>query len=1549
MKRLLLMLIINMFAFQMFASELVLIPTKNYDETKSVFRNPSITVNFYRNEFVIATLDGLLKEPAVKLADNPWEGNLSYYLVYLENVNRTEYLNRVGHQTEILYDGGQFLVLRTDENVHGHLSPAKNDGIVKISNVAVSLPSPQHNLSNVRFDPDPFIVNLISQVNSANITASVQHLQDYGTRNCYQPQSIQAQNWIKEYFESYGYSVEVMDFYMSGGNASDNIIATKTGTKYPEEYVVLGGHYDSYVFSGSSAPGADDNASGVAGVMEAARLMANHDFDRTIIFCAFSGEEYGLYGSEAYADRCAQQNMNILGYFNMDMIGYLQAGSPVHTDVIYPSSALPLAQFYEQVCSVYLPDFIVEAGALIGGDSDHTSFNNAGYMGIFPFEDGSNYSPYIHSANDLVGPSYNNAEQAGIFTQAIIASVVTMANMLTPPQNLVGIPGDGEVDLMWDVMYDIDYYKVYKNGTFLASTTSNAYHDEAVTNGTQYEYYVTAIYSDTGEESDPSNEVLVTPMPPIALPLTIDFENGAPYWNFDGTWGVSASSSHSPTHSISESPTGQYQNSIEIYATLNSVNLQGFTSASLSFWTKYDLESGYDYMWLEISTNGSNWTEIAEYNGTQSTWTQKTYPLTAYLGNPYVVIRFHFYSDSYIQKDGMYIDDFTITASGLVFNPPLNFMGQASGTDAVLDWDAPSSGSPDGYNVYRNGALIAEEIATTNYTDAGLTPGTYSYQVSAVYAQGMSAMAGPVEVVISGGSTSGAWETFEDYIAGQKLAQQANAMGRNYWTTWSNAPGGAEDPAVSNTVAHDGANSVVIEGTNDCVLLLGDLTTGKHTLNFWVNIPSGFYGYFNVLQVFAGASSTWGMQAYFDAGGIGTVDAGGAGAGSFSYSYDTWTFVELVVDLDMDWAEFYVAGADVVQWQWSLGTFGTPGPVQLAAANFYAWNANGTPKAYFDDIDFKEFSSDLIFEPFEDYTAGQPLAQQAIALGRDYWTTWSNAPGGAEDLTVSAEHAHEGVNSALCSGTNDGVLLLGDKTSGKYSLNFYLYIPTGKVGYYNILQVFNGSNSTWGMEVYLNPGGIAELNAGGVSGIATFNYNYDEWVYIENIIDLNSDEAALKVNGTEVSSWQWSPGASGGGVNALGAMDIYAATTNGTPYFFIDDIQYVEFLSLPAPTNLVAAVNDNDITLTWDAPPSDEFIGYNVYRDNEIIAQEITALTFVDYNLLPGTYQYDVKAVYDEGYSSGAGPVPATIAGGVWRDKVLVEIGTGTWCQYCPGAAMGADELVENGWDVAVIEYHSGDTYETTESAGRVAYYDITGFPTAFFDGVISHVGGSNTVSMYPTYVPSVETRLAKVSLFEMNIAAEYTGGNNFDISVTANNVYPYPGNNLVLQLVCTESEIMENWQGQNHLSFVCRDMLPDQNGTAVNFSGQPNQTFDFQLNTSTWNMEHCEVVAFIQDNTTKEVLQAAKFDLGTIVGIGENNNLPEISIYPNPAKDFIQISSDKRISQIRIMSQTGQLMFDRKMNGTEINMNISAFGSGVYFVEIISETGKLTQKLVVE
>lgn len=647
------------------AGKLVLVKTSNPEHAQQLIANPAFAVHYYNDAFVIATVSFSPKEEHVVLDEQAWQSEKSYYLVYIEQKEVQNYISQKASNLNVLHAEKNFLIGSIDEKIYGQLQPYKNDGLVRIQNSTAKIPETGYFSKNRSFTSDPFVVDLINQVIPQNITATVQHLQNYGTRNAYHAQSVAAQNWIRDQFLAMGLAVEVMDFNMPNGSASDNVIATLPGTKYPDEYIICGGHYDSYSNSGG-APGADDNASGTAGVIELARIMSQYTFDRTIIFCAFSGEEYGLYGSAAYASRAANQGMNILGYYNLDMIGYLKPGNiALKTSVIYPSFAQPLAAFYTEVCSTYLPQFIVEPGFLSGGDSDHTSFNNNGFMGIFPFEAVPDYSPYIHTSNDIVGLSYNSEVQAGVFTQASLAAMITMANQLKAPAEFSALAGDMMVELNWAEIPDANGFNIYRNNELLISTTNNRYFDLDVENGTPYIYYVTALYGDEGNESSPSNVVTAIPMPPMALPLTMDFEAGAPYWEFTETWGLTTVQSYSPSHSISESPSGNYGNDVVSYAYLRPFNLSlGFTSASLSFRTKYDMETNYDYMYLEATINGNNWTEIATFNGTQNSWQLKTYSLNSYLGQPYVQLRFRFSSDNSVVKDGMYIDDFVISTVG---------------------------------------------------------------------------------------------------------------------------------------------------------------------------------------------------------------------------------------------------------------------------------------------------------------------------------------------------------------------------------------------------------------------------------------------------------------------------------------------------------------------------------------------------------------------------------------------------------------------------------------------------------------------------------------------------------------------------------------------------------------------------------------------------------------------------------------------------------------------------------------------------------------------
>lgn len=428
MKRLILPLLFALFIQPTIASDLVLIPIKSFQEKHILFGKDFLTIHYYTNSFVIATSESGVQDEFILLDQSPWEEEQSYYVVYLnENDAKSDYLSQIESTADVLYNGAEFLVVKTNEKEHGQLIPAKNDGMIRIQNFKAKLPD--YSFANKVVTPteaDPFIEELLNEVNTTNLTNYVQTLQDFDTRNAYSAQSFSAQNWISKHFEDLGLSVEIMDFYMPGGNGSDNVIAKQVGTSLPNEYVVVGGHYDSYSSSGL-APGADDNASGTSGVMEIARILSEYEFDRTIIYCAFSGEEYGLYGSAAFANRSSQQGMDIIGYVNLDMIGYLQPGGSMMTSLVYPQSAQELANFYTSVCSIYLPNFTIQPGTLSGANSDHYSFNVNGYMGIFPFENINAYSPYIHSPNDVVGTSYNNEDQAGVFTKAALASVAIMA------------------------------------------------------------------------------------------------------------------------------------------------------------------------------------------------------------------------------------------------------------------------------------------------------------------------------------------------------------------------------------------------------------------------------------------------------------------------------------------------------------------------------------------------------------------------------------------------------------------------------------------------------------------------------------------------------------------------------------------------------------------------------------------------------------------------------------------------------------------------------------------------------------------------------------------------------------------------------------------------------------------------------------------------------------------------------------------------------------------------------------------------------------------
>ena len=215
------------------------------------------------------------------------------------------------------------------------------------------------------------------------------------------------------------------------------------------------------------------------------------------------------------------------------------------------------------------------------------------------------------------------------------------------------------------------------------------------------------------------------------------------------------------------------------------------------------------------------------------------------------------------------------------------------------------------------------------------------------------------------------------------------------------------------------------------------------------------------------------------------------------------------------------------------------------------------------------------------------------------------------------------------------------------------------------------------------------------------------------------------------------------------------------------------------------------------------------------------------------------------------------------RNLVLLEITTGTWCSACPYAAHMADYLHDNGYPVAIIENHGpmgyGDPFANTNSVARNTYYGNTSYPTTQIDG-------DWTEGPWPInnsdYADLVNQRIAIQTSFNIDMATDISG-NNYEITISVTKVAEYEGANLKVRFALTESHIQYNWMGESELNFVNHLMVPDANGTAVNFSSI-GETVEVVLNFTfddSWDVDNVELVAFIQDDDNKEVLNSAKID----------------------------------------------------------------------------------------
>ncbi|MDA2359000.1 M28 family metallopeptidase [Bacillus cereus] len=248
------------------------------------------------------------------------------------------------------------------------------------------------------------IQTLVNQLSENQFQSYLTHLVSYPTRFSTSPFYEEAATWTREIFDELGYTTSSQTIPI-GNNSSQNIIAEKMGTNLDEEkhLIIVTAHLDSVNHSGgpsSNAPGADDNGSGSAGVLEIARVFKDVPIQHDLRFILFGGEEQGLFGSKQYVENLTTLDKSRIGsVINMDMIGTLNTSTPA---VLIEGSPLSqeIINGLKNVASLYT-DLDVKV-SLDPHDSDHVSFLNKGLPAVLTIEGEDSLNTNEHTAKDTL-------------------------------------------------------------------------------------------------------------------------------------------------------------------------------------------------------------------------------------------------------------------------------------------------------------------------------------------------------------------------------------------------------------------------------------------------------------------------------------------------------------------------------------------------------------------------------------------------------------------------------------------------------------------------------------------------------------------------------------------------------------------------------------------------------------------------------------------------------------------------------------------------------------------------------------------------------------------------------------------------------------------------------------------------------------------------------------------------------------------------------------------------------------------------------------------
>jgi len=372
---------------------------------------------------------------------------------------------------------------------------------------------------------DPKIYDIIDAVSADRIKQDVKTLADFGTRHTLSDTVSKtrgigaARRWIKSEFENISSSCDncLEVFYQKnlipkGDNARivhdvwvSNVVAVQRGTTYPNRYIIMSGDIDSRVSDPtdftSDSPGANDNASGMAGTIEAARVLSNYTFENSIIYVGLSGEEQGLYGGKGLAEHAKNQGWEIIGIMNNDMIGNIKGVDGVidnRTFRIFSEPVPPteteqqrrmrrfyggevdgisrqLARYIHNNVKTYMPEMnpmMVYRLDRFGRGGHHRPFNDAGFAGIRIMEAHENYTQQHQDIRIENGIAYGDTFEHVNFPYAkklTAVNAINLASLATAPpapkELAIGGIVQASAKFKWKKVEGAVGYKIYWRDT----------------------------------------------------------------------------------------------------------------------------------------------------------------------------------------------------------------------------------------------------------------------------------------------------------------------------------------------------------------------------------------------------------------------------------------------------------------------------------------------------------------------------------------------------------------------------------------------------------------------------------------------------------------------------------------------------------------------------------------------------------------------------------------------------------------------------------------------------------------------------------------------------------------------------------------------------------------------------------------------------------------------------------------------------------------------------------------------------------------------------